>query len=90
MDGMTKNIIENNIEGYNIYVYILQYDLQTNSYNREVRHRRNADSNEDTLTWDYKKYEANYFDFIWASPLVQNIVWQKLQLLETYLKQTRL
>ena len=29
---------------------------------------KNADINEDILTWDYKKYEPNYFDFIWASP----------------------
>ena len=51
---------------------------------------KNADINEDILEWDYKKYEPNYFDMVFASPLVQNIVWLKLQLLEIFLKQTKL
>ena len=29
---------------------------------------KNADINEDILEWDYKKYEPNYFDMVWASP----------------------
>ena len=29
---------------------------------------KNADINEDILTWDYKKYEPNYFDMVWSSP----------------------
>ena len=29
---------------------------------------KNADINVDILTWDYKKYEPNYFDMVWASP----------------------
>ena len=51
---------------------------------------KNADINKDILEWDYKKYEPNYFDFIWASPLVQNTVWLKLQPPETSPKQTKL
>ena len=51
---------------------------------------KNADINEDILEWDYKKYEPNYFDMVWASPLVRNIVWLKLQPPETSPKQTKL
>ena len=51
---------------------------------------KNADINEDILKWDYEKYEPNYFDFVWASPLVRNIVWQKEQPPETSPKQMRL
>ena len=29
---------------------------------------KNADINEDILTWDYKQYDPKHFDFIWASP----------------------
>ena len=29
---------------------------------------KNADINEDILTWDYKQYEPNYFDMVWSSP----------------------
>ena len=29
---------------------------------------KNSDINTDTLNWDYKMYEPEYFDFIWASP----------------------
>ena len=29
---------------------------------------KNDDINKDILEWGYKKYEPNYFDFIWASP----------------------
>ena len=29
---------------------------------------KNSDINTDVLKWDYKMYEAEHFDFIWASP----------------------
>ena len=29
---------------------------------------KNADINEDILTWDYKQYEPKHFAFIWSSP----------------------
>ena len=29
---------------------------------------KNADINTDILKWDYKQFDRNHFDFIWASP----------------------
>ena len=29
---------------------------------------KNSEINTDILNWDYKMYEPEYFDFIWASP----------------------
>ena len=29
---------------------------------------KNADINDDMLKWDYKQFDRNHFDFIWAPP----------------------
>ena len=29
---------------------------------------KNADINTDILKWDYRQFDRNHFDFVWASP----------------------
>ena len=40
------------------------YEVISLDYNAKF----NATHTEDILTWDYKQYQSNYFDVIWASP----------------------
>jgi site-specific DNA-cytosine methylase len=40
------------------------YEVTSLDYNAKF----NATHTEDILTWDYKQYQSNYFDVIWASP----------------------
>ena len=40
------------------------YEVISLDYNPKF----NATHTEDIITWDYKQYQSNYFDVIWASP----------------------
>ena len=43
---------------------------------------KDANINTDILNWDYKQFNRNHFQIIWASPLVLNIASPKPLVLE--------